>query len=130
MFAACLWQRLSELWVQGGGSSGGTAGGLASQWRLNKGAIQIGIHRHSRESRQPEDWELKQDVCRGGKEGVCAEHGAVGGQASMTSSPSGVVDLPCLWAGATSAVPLETLLPPPHLCPVIGLQALSSRDRQ
>ena len=80
MFAACLWQGLPELWLQAGENPGGTAGGLTGQWLLNKGAIQIGIYRPSRERRQPEDLELKQDVWRGGKEGVYAEQGALGGQ--------------------------------------------------
>lgn len=40
---ACLWQCLSELWLQKGRSPGGTVGGLTGQWFLNKGAIQIGI---------------------------------------------------------------------------------------
>lgn len=67
MFAACLWRCLPELWLQEAGSLEGTIGGLISQWLLNKRALQIEIHRPSKESRQPEDWELKQDVCQGGK---------------------------------------------------------------
>lgn len=45
---------------------GGTNGGLTGQWLLyREPAIQILTHRHSRESRWPEDWELKKDVCQG-----------------------------------------------------------------
>lgn len=62
-----LWQCLPELWLQEARSLEGTIGGLTNQWLLNKGALQIEIHRHSKESNQPEDWELKQDVCWGGK---------------------------------------------------------------
>lgn len=48
----------------------------------------MGIHRPSRESRRPEDWGLKQDVCGAGggvRERESAEEGAVGGQALATS---------------------------------------------
>lgn len=80
MFAACLWQGLPELWLQARENPGRTIGGLTGQWLLKKGAIRIGIHRPSRESRQPENLELKQDVWQDGKEGVSPGEGAVGGQ--------------------------------------------------